>query len=324
MAALKEVPAVGVQGLIEEHIFSKKRIKQKGRNAWSALRSLGSTGLLNLSRTMKKQEEKPPKQPKKTVGIAEPPSRGSVIEFSILEEDEDIQAVEEEGFDSDSSSDSDSDSDLDRVSESKTSFRAPSHSFYYRRESGTTEQLDETDLTGDVIIEFIEKGTDFERELELRPHSSEMFMLYGEQLDPKFAVEIICTSQDEKCGDRWLQDLQTQGPEFDIFSDRFEEGGFIVTAAPDTTLVVALVKEHLGLSVLVETIQQLAKCLEHVHEMGYVYADFHPATVARMMDGKWKLCSFKACVKQGEFIGPETSTACCPPASWTHTLFDIF
>lgn len=186
----------------------------------------------------------------------------------------------------------------------------------------------EEQIHKEVIIKFMQSASELETEIDLRPHQEEnserkdslldlkKLGLHMNTLSPEFAVRIISTSKSKGCRSRWIDDLKKQ--HFDPntawpVDKQFRKGGFIVTAAPQSTLAIALLKERFDLYKSLTILIKLARCLQHLHSKNYVHTDVHPSNVVRMADGTWKLNDFKACVRTATPISHEASRACCPP-----------
>lgn len=62
-------------------------------------------------------------------------------------------------------------------------------------------------------------------------------------------------------------------------------------------------------------LEELARCLDHLHKEGYIHGDFKPKNAVRVTGKKhsWKLIDFDASVRKGAFVGKKFSSAYVPP-----------
>eukprot|EP00522_Entomoneis_paludosa_P012310 CAMPEP_0172451686 /NCGR_PEP_ID=MMETSP1065-20121228/9621_1 /TAXON_ID=265537 /ORGANISM="Amphiprora paludosa, Strain CCMP125" /LENGTH=744 /DNA_ID=CAMNT_0013203653 /DNA_START=147 /DNA_END=2382 /DNA_ORIENTATION=- len=92
----------------------------------------------------------------------------------------------------------------------------------------------------------------------------------------------------------------------------------IVLREGGRTLSEAIVMENLSAdrSAVRSVLSDLAHCLKHIHEEGYVHGDFKPRNAVRSVDGgegHWSLIDFDAAIRIGETISSKCSTAYIPP-----------
>ena len=150
----------------------------------------------------------------------------------------------------------------------------------------------------EVAIKLMGDAEQFERERRMR-----------DGLDTQFVLDVIASSDDEALAARWAADAEKRG--FAAYSRG------IVMPRAQRNLMVVLLQERLDLAQTRSMLDDLARCLSHVHDQGKIHADVKPLNVVRVPGGQFRLIDLDACVAVGEAAGQKTSTGYCPPEAFT-------
>ena len=152
-----------------------------------------------------------------------------------------------------------------------------------------------------VALKFFRKKEDFEAERRARLHNPEE--VSSKRFESEYVMELVGVYDGDKDKVAQMEAVKSEVPPY-----------FLVLEQGERNLAEAIQGEHLTahpLSVS-STLHELAKCLQHMHSMGFVHGNFKPRNLVRRIHNtrRWCLIGLTAATE----IGNAASTMHASPA----------